>query len=163
MKPIEKFSILLAALLPFLGGCGSSRIVAVSSEQRDSVRVEYRTQYIERIDTAYVDLPVVVERTTTRDTLSRLENDYALSVAEIRNSGELFHSLETKPARRPVTVTTMEVVRDSIVYRDREVKIETPVEVVRPFSRFVKAQIIGFWVLFAALAVWIFTKIKKFV
>lgn len=164
--PFAKTSILPAALLPLLpllpllGGCGTSRIVSGSSERRE---VEYRTQYIERVDTAYVELPVVSERTATRDTLSRLENDYALSVAEIRRGGVLFHSLETKPARRPVPVIAKEAVRDSVVYRDREVKVETPVEVACPLSSFVKAQIIGFWALFAALAVWICTKIKKFV
>ena len=68
----------------------------------------------------------------TRDTSSRLENDYAVSEASV-SGGYLSHSLATKPARTPVETETREVVRDSIVFRDR--LIEVPVEVEKPLSR----------------------------
>ena len=153
-------TIILALCLLLVTGCGATRYVAGQSDTRDSVRVEYRTQVIERIDTAYIEIPKIVERAVVRDTTSLIENEYAVSRASILTGGDLYHSLETKPAKRPVTVKTVEVVRDSIVYRDREVYVETPVEVVKPLSGFVKGQIIGFWVLLAALAVFIFIKIK---
>ena len=54
----------------------------------------------------------------TLDTASTLENTYAKSQA-IVTAGILRHSLETKPVSVPVKVETKEVVRDSIVFRDR--------------------------------------------
>ena len=108
--------------------CGPARHASVS----DSTRVEVRevTRYIK--DTVYLELPVITERIVTRDTSSRLENDYAVSEASV-SGGYLSHSLATKPARTPVETETREVVRDSIVFRDR--LIEVPVEVEKPLSR----------------------------
>ncbi len=152
-------TIILSALLAT--ACGASRIVSGQDTRRDSVRVEYRTERIERIDTVFVELPQSAERTVTRDTLSRLENDLAVSEAAIDTEGYLHHSLETKRRKVPVPVTATAERRDSIIYRDREVYVEKPVEVVRPLSRFVKGQIIGFWALLAAVALFIILKIKK--
>ena len=97
----------------------------------DSTKVEVRV--VEKIvrDTAYVELPVIVEKVATLDTASVLENKYAKSEASV-SGGVLTHSLATKPAREPVAVEYKEVVRDSIVYRDR---IETQtVEVERQLT-----------------------------
>lgn len=84
----------------------------------DSTKVEVRV--VEKIvrDTAYVELPVIVEKVATLDTASVLENKYAKSEASV-SGGVLTHSLATKPVREPVAVEYKEVVRDSIVYRDR--------------------------------------------
>ena len=97
----------------------------------DSTKVEVRV--VEKIvrDTAYVELPVIVEKVATLDTASVLENKYAKSEASV-SGGVLTHSLATKPVREPVAVEYKEVVRDSIVYRDR---IETQtVEVEKKLS-----------------------------
>ena len=97
----------------------------------DSTKVEVRV--VEKIvrDTAYVELPVIVEKVATLDTASVLENKYAKSEASV-SGGVLTHSLATKPVREPVEVEYKEVVRDSIVYRDR---IETQtVEVERKLT-----------------------------
>ena len=97
----------------------------------DSTKVEVRV--VEKIvrDTAYVELPVIVEKVATLDTSSVLENKYAKSEASV-SDGVLTHSLSTKPVREPVAVEYKEVVRDSIVYRDR---IETQtVEVERKLT-----------------------------
>ena len=97
----------------------------------DSTKVEVRV--VEKIvrDTAYVELPVIVEKVATLDTASVLENKYAKSEASV-SGGVLTHSLATKPVREPVAVEYKEVVRDSIVYRDR---IETQtVEVERKLT-----------------------------
>ena len=97
----------------------------------DSTKVEVRV--VEKIvrDTAYVELPVIVEKVAILDTASVLENKYAKSEASV-SGGVLTHSLATKPAREPVAVEYKEVVRDSIVYRDR---IETQtVEVERKLT-----------------------------
>lgn len=107
--------------LTCLSGCGSIRKSLPST--RDSTRVEVRTVVETIHDTAYFELPVIIERNTTKDTCSMLENPYAKSEASITD-GYLKHSLQTKPVKQPVKVETKIVYRDSIVFRDR-VKIET--------------------------------------
>ena len=83
---------------------------------------------VERVvDTAYVELPVTVEKVATLDTASVLENKYAKSEA-IVSGGVLTHSLATKPVREPVKVEKEIVYRDSLVYRDRVVKEDIYIE-----------------------------------
>lgn len=118
MKPS---AILLFALC--LSACGVARPVLES----DSTKVEVKT--VERIvrDTAYIELPVIVEKVATLDTASVLENKYAKSAALV-SGGVLTHSLSTKPVREPVEVQIKEIVRDSLVYRDRVQTVTVEVE-----------------------------------
>ncbi len=143
--------IVWVALL--LTGCASHRSVS-ETESRDSVRVEYRERIIKVPDTVFVDIPAQTAERTTADSVSHLENDYALSDARINADGTLFHSLNTKPQQRPV-ITEKEIqVRDSIIYRDRfKTKTETKtVEVEKELSWFQKTQIYGFWAFFLFFA-----------
>ena len=105
-------TLLLFTLL--LTACGVARPVLES----DNTKVEVKV--VEKIvkDTAWFELPVIVEKVTTLDTASVLESKYAKSEA-IVTGGVLHHSLQTKPVREPVSVESKEIVRDSIVYRDR--------------------------------------------
>ena len=107
----------LAMLLVATSACGAVRPVI---QPTDSTRVEVRYETRTVHDTAFVELPVIVERVATLDTLSQLENDYAKSDAFV-SAGILTHSLETKPAQLPVPVEKEIVYRDSIVFRDRVV------------------------------------------
>ena len=109
------FSLLL--LLAAASACGAARPLANTA---DSTRVEVRYETVTVHDTAYVELPVIVEKIQTLDTTSTLENDYAKSEATV-TAGILKHSLETKPAQLPVPVEKEIVYRDSIVFRDRVV------------------------------------------
>ena len=120
------FSLLL--LLVAASACGAVRPLANTA---DSTRVEVRTERVFIHDTAYVELPVIVEKIQTLDTTSMLENQFAKSEA-IVTAGILHHSLETKPAQLPVSVEKEIVYRDSIVFKDRIVKKE--VEVERPLT-----------------------------
>ena len=97
-----------------LTACGVARPVLES----DNTKVEVKV--VEKIvkDTAWVELPVIIEKRATLDTASTLENKYAKSEAVV-SGGVLHHSLSTKPVREPVEVQIKEIVRDSIVYRDR--------------------------------------------
>ena len=97
-----------------LTACGVARPVLES----DNTKVEVKV--VEKIvkDTAWFELPVVVEKVATLDTASVLENKYAKSEAVV-SGGVLHHSLQTKPVREPVSVESKETMRDSIVYRDR--------------------------------------------
>ena len=105
-------TLLLFTLL--LTACGVARPVLES----DNTKVEVKV--VEKIvkDTAWFELPVIVEKVATLDTTSVLENKYAKSEAVV-SGGVLHHSLQTKPVREPVSVESKETVRDSIVYRDR--------------------------------------------
>ena len=118
MKPS---AILAFALL--LSACGVARPVLES----DNTRVEVKV--VEKIvkDTAWFQVPVIVEKVATLDTASVLENKYAKSEAVVAG-GVLHHSLQTKPVREPVSVETKEIVRDSIVYRDRVQTVTVEVE-----------------------------------
>ncbi len=141
--------------------CVCREVIQGTTKIKDSVRVEVRTKYIERLDTVYIELPSISDKVITQDTTSLLENEFAVSRASILGGGRLYHSLETKPAKRPVAVKTVEIERDSTIYKDKEAKTEIPVIIEKPLSRFVKAQIAGFWVLLAAALLWLILKIKK--
>ena len=126
--------LILSFLFPLalLGAssCGAAR--HVSPTVTDSTRVEVHTVTETVHDTAYVELPVIVERIVTRDTTSTLENPYAKSEASVQD-GFLHHSLETKPVKHPVQIETKIVYRDSLIYRDR---VETKtVEVERQLTK----------------------------
>ena len=118
MKP----SALLAFAL-LLSACGVARPILES----DNTKVEVKTVVERLVDTAYVELPVIVEKVATFDTTSVLENKYAKSEA-IVSGGVLTHSLATKPVREPVKVEKEIVFRDSLVYRDRVVKEDIYIE-----------------------------------
>ena len=137
--------ILLAALL--LCGCAATRQVtdSVNSEERDTVRVETVTIYVP--DTVFVEIPAQTAERETRDSVSQLENDYAVSEARINPDGSLYHDLRTKPQKKPVEFQKPVERRDSIVYRER-VRTETvteTVEVPRQLTWFQKTSIYGFW------------------
>jgi hypothetical protein len=136
--------VILFALM--LAGCAPCRHLSTNS--KDSVRIEYRTRVEYVPDTVVVEIPVQTEKVTTRDTTSHLENDYG--------DGTLFHSLATKPQKKPVPVERPIEYRDSIVYRDRAV--EKIVTVERELSWWQQTQIRGFW---AAIAILILVYRKK--
>ncbi len=110
-------------LLLAASACGTVRPIAST----DSTRVEVRTEVKTVHDTAYVELPIIIEKRATLDTASTLENKYAKSEAVVA-AGILHHSLETKPVSVPVRVETKEVVRDSTIYRDRVQTVTVEVE-----------------------------------
>ena len=118
MKPSALLAIVLC-----LSACGTVR----PTLSQDSTRVEVKTVVETVHDTAYVQLPAIVERVATLDTASVLENKYAKSAAMV-SGGVLTHSLETKPVKEPVSVEKQIVYRDSLVYRDRVVTETVEVE-----------------------------------
>ena len=128
-----KASIFLLLALGVVA-CGTVR--PVTGVDSTKVEVHTETRYVH--DTAYVELPVIIEKVATLDTTSTLENTYAKSEAVVTN-GILRHSLETKPVSVPVKVETKEVVRDSIVFRDR-VQTQT-VEVEKKLSGLQQAKL----------------------
>lgn len=134
--------LLLCAIL--LTSCHTHR--HLTSDRRDSVRVEtvIRTEYIR--DTIEVEIPV--ERTVQiAEDSSHLETVFAVSDAFLRADGRLYHTLENKAGKRPVEVKKEVVYRDSIVYRDRVVTKTEVKEVPRELTWWQKTQMKGFWVM----------------
>ena len=107
----------------FLSACGVARPVL----DQDNTKVEVKTVVERVVDTAYVQLPVYVDRAETLDTISVLENRLAVSSAVV-SGGVLRHSLSTKAVPLPVPVEKEIVYRDSLVYRDRVVTQTVEVE-----------------------------------
>ena len=96
---------------------------------REQTTVEIRTETVYVPDTVFIELPRIVERVQTLDTISVLENKYAKSEAQVLN-GVLAHSLETKPAREPAIVQRQIVYKDSVIVKEVDVDhyIEMPAE-----------------------------------
>ena len=148
---MKNFTIFLVSLLCV--ACASARQVTPS----ENTRVEVRTETVFQKDTVYLELPLLVEKVQTLDTMSVLENRYAKSEAIVAD-GVLVHSLATKPVKEPIEVETKVVYRDSLVYVDKIVR--EPVEVAKPLSgpnrfflefgkwAFVILLGFGFWKLF---------------
>ena len=114
--------LLLLSLLA-ASACSTGRPLSTTDSTKVEVRYETKTVH----DTAFVELPVIVERVATLDTVSVLENKYAQSAASV-SGGVLSHSLETKPVREPVAVEKQIVYRDSLVFRDRVQTVTVEVE-----------------------------------
>ena len=112
-------------LLSLLAASACSTVRPLPSTDSTKVEVRYETKTVH--DTAFVELPVIVERVATLDTASVLENKYAKSAASV-SGGVLTHSLETKPVREPVSVEKQIVYRDSLVFCDRVQTVTVEVE-----------------------------------
>lgn len=124
-KTVSLMTFAVALLL--FSSCRTGRQVVVV-EARDSVRVEERVREIKVTDTLFVEVPMQKESTTVRDSMSHLENDYAISDARINPDGSLSHSLETKPRTDTLSREVGVQVRDSIIYREKVVPKIVPVE-----------------------------------
>lgn len=120
--------------------------------------IEYRDREVH--DTATVEIPVIIEKNITRDTVSHLENTYAKSDAMV-SQGLLFHSLESKPQVIKVPVTVH--VTDTL-YKEAQIE-EKIVEVEKPLSWWQKFRMEAFWWLSGAvllLLAWTFRKLLRF-
>ena len=121
--------ITLSALVLLMGCCPCRKLTYSGSGTRlDSTIIEYRERIVIVPDTVYLDIPRQTAERTITDSVSHLENDYALSDARINADGTLFHDLKTKPQKMPVVVETKIERRDSIIYKNREIEIPIPIE-----------------------------------
>lgn len=121
--------------------CATSRQAAPS----EKILVETRIETVYKTDTVYLEVPKIVEKIVTADTVSVLENEYAKSEASV-SEGLLAHSLETKPVKQPVEVQTQVVYRDSVIVKDNVI-VQT-VEVEKPLSRWQSFKMaMGGWML----------------
>ena len=103
--------------------CATARQAAPS----EKIITETRIETVYKTDTVLLEIPKIVEKVVTKDTVSALENDYAKSQAVI-SDGLLTHSLETKPVQKPVEVQTKIVYRDSVIVKDNVIVQTVEVE-----------------------------------
>ena len=103
--------------------CATSRQATPS----EKILVETRIETVYKTDTVYLEVPKIVEKIVTADTVSVLENEYAKSEASV-SEGLLAHSLETKPVKQPVEVQTQVVYRDSVIIKDNVIVQTVEVE-----------------------------------
>lgn len=161
---MRKILIALSALL--LTSCGATR-QTLNTDTRDSTRVEVKTECVESIDTVYIEVPRQVEKTVTRDTVSHLENDYAVSDASIDTLGFLHHSLETKRQSLPVPVKSTSERRDSIIFRDKEVFVDRPVYVEKSLTVWQLFRLKSWWALLGLIVLAyrkeIFAVVRRFI
>jgi len=108
---MKNFILVLLSLLCV--ACGSIKQVTPT----ERVVTETRIETVFETDTVFLEVPKIIERVVTQDTVSVLENEYARSSAVV-SDGLLSHSLETKPVQQPVEVQTKIVYRDSVIVRD---------------------------------------------
>ena len=91
--------------------------VARQAAPSEKIITETRIETVFQTDTVFLEVPRIVEKIVTKDTVSVLENEYAKSEASL-SDGLLAHSLETKPIQQPVEVQTKIVYRDSVIVKD---------------------------------------------
>ena len=108
--------------------CSSLRQVTPTEQ----IVTETKIETVFQADTVFLEVPQIVERIVTKDTVSVLENEFAKSAASV-SDGLLAHSLETKPVQKPVEVQTKIVYRDSVIFKD--VVVYETVEVEKELSR----------------------------
>ena len=118
---MKNFFILLSCLV--LASCSTYKSVAPS----EKVIVETRIEKVFETDTVFLEVPRIIEKVVTKDTVSVLENDFARSAAEV-SDGLLSHSLETKPVKQPVEIQLKTVYKDSVIFRDRVITETVEVE-----------------------------------
>ena len=118
---MKNFILVLFSLLCV--ACGSVKQVTPT----ERVVTETRIETVYRTDTVLLEIPKIVEKVVTKDTVSVLENDYAKSQAVVTD-GLLAHSLETKPVQQPVEVQTKIVYRDSVIVKDNVIVQTVEVE-----------------------------------
>ena len=122
---MKNFTLVLFSALCV--ACSVSRQAAPS----EKIITETRIETVYQTDTVYLEVPKIVEKVVTKDTVSVLENEFAKSAASV-SDGLLAHSLETKPVQRPVEVQTKIVYRDSVIFKD--VVVYETVEVEKELS-----------------------------
>jgi hypothetical protein len=150
MKILSLVNLIVCATATLLlAGCAAKRVTS-STIQQDSVNIEVRERVEYVTDTVVVEIPYILERVTTRDTLSRLENAYAISEAIVEGD-YLTHTLATKPQLREVSIKTPRLRRDSIIYRYANREVEVTVEKQLTFAQ--KIQLNGFWLMMLAVII----------
>lgn len=149
--------LLVACSLGCLPGCAAKRIEP-AQVTRDSVAVVVRHSIVWHKVAVRLDIPDIREKRVTRDTTSRLENDYAESTATV-SDGVLTHTLNTKPQTKEVDVDVSSERVDTTIYKYQFIK--TIKEVAAPLTWWQETQIKGFWAMFFVFCIIILWRVFR--
>ena len=141
--------------------CATARQAAPT----EKIVTETRIETVFQTDTVFLEVPQIVERIVTKDTVSVLENEFAKSAASV-SDGLLSHSLETKPVKKPVEVQTKIVYRDSVIFKDvvvyETIEVEKELTGWQSFKMKMGGWFLGILSLLALAAIiWIIIKILR--
>ena len=152
---MKNFILVLFSLLCV--ACGSIKQVTPT----ERVVTETRIETVYQTDTVLLEIPKIVEKVVTKDTMSVLENDYAKSQAVV-SDGLLAHSLETKPVQKPVEVQTKIVYRDSVIVKDnviiQTVEVEKELTGWQSFKMKMGGWFLGILIILIVLLILYFVK-----
>ena len=157
-------AVFLVIITLMMSGCKSPKEVVrevTVIETHDSIHYVH--------DTLFFDVPVQTAQIVTHDSVSVLENDWAVSHVAINKDGTLSHKLESKPQSVPVPFEKPVETKTQVIYRNREVKVPMPVE--KPLTPWEKFRLDAFWWLVGACAAGVvvayrkplFTLIRRFI
>ena len=142
--------------------CGSIKQVTPT----ERVVTETRIETVFKTDTVFLEVPKIVERVVTKDTLSVLENEFAKSAASV-SDGLLAHSLETKPVQKPMEVQTKIVYRDSVIFKDvvvyETVEVEKDLTGWQSFKMKMGGWFLGILIILIVLVILYFVKPLKLI
>lgn len=141
-----KRAILLIAIM--LTACSPKIVEKIVEKEVVTLRVVH--------DTARVEIPHIIEKNVTLDTMSHLENKYAKSDALV-SGGLLSHTLESIPQviKVPVEIAVPDTLKITTVEKGEIVQVE------KPLSFWQRLKIGAFWWLCGAILLcllWIFRK-----
>ena len=121
-----------AWLLALLTACGPAKQLTPTTTT--TVRI-VEHQSIKLVPVSF-PLPEIRAEVQRKDSLIRLDNQYAWAEARLYRDGRMGLILETKPQELAATVPveTTEIVRDSLVFKEAPVPVEVPAELT-PFQR----------------------------
>ena len=155
----------LACVAFWLMTDGCSRVQYVPVPSKDSLRTEVRTVVEHVTDTAWMEVPAQSAERTTRDTTSFLETDFAESYACIMPDGSLFHSLNNKEQEKPYPYDKEVKRNDSIVYKDRKIRVPYPVEKELSWLEHTSIKalpiLLGLVAILSFIVVWLAKKMKR--
>ena len=149
--------IILISVAWLCVNCAAKRIEPAHIT-RDSVAVVVRHSIVWHKVAARLDIPDIREKRVTRDTTSRLENDYAESTATV-SDGILTHTLNTKPQTKEVDVDVPSERVDTTIYKYQFIK--TIKEVATPLTWWQKTQIKGFWAMVSVFCIIILWRVFR--
>ena len=142
--------------------CATARQAAPS----EKIITETRIETVFQTDTVFLEVPRIVEKIVTADTVSVLENEYAKSEASV-SDGLLAHSLETKPIQQPVEVQTKIVYRDSVIFKDvvvyETVEVEKELTGWQSFKMKMGGWFLGILIILIVLMILYFVKPLKLI
>jgi len=115
-------SVAIALLMSCFVSCSAGKkLTEVGGYAKDSVRIMYREKTV--LDTITVEIEKQKAGNATKDSMSFVTTDNATSAAWIDKDGILHHTLN-QGGRVEVKTEVKYVYRDSVVYKDKLIKVK---------------------------------------